>query len=78
MHGCMAERHVQATLPGPLYDRLWEVARRRNTSIKAAVREAVEAYVREATPPEQDPLTDFVGAGNLKEGNWARRKDWRA
>jgi hypothetical protein len=78
MHERMSERHVQATLPEPLYQALWQVAKRRDTSIKAAVREAIEAYVRQATPAEQDPLHDFVGAGSLKEGDWARRKDWRA
>lgn len=74
----MPERHVQATLPEPLYERLWVVARRRNTSIKAAVREAVEAYVRQASPMEDDPLLGFVGSGKLKGQDWSERKDWRA
>jgi hypothetical protein len=74
MEECMAERHVQATIPEARYQSLWQVAKRRNASLKATAR---RAYVRQATPAEDDPLFEFVGSGTLEEGNWARRKDWQ-
>lgn len=74
----MSEINVQTTLPESLYEALWRMARLEKRPLKAVVREAIEAYLRQASPAEKDPLLDFVGHGRLKDRDWSERKDWRA
>ncbi|MHB8585334.1 MAG: ribbon-helix-helix protein, CopG family [Thermoplasmatota archaeon] len=73
----MVERNVQTVLPEDVYESLARTARREGRPLKAVVRDAVEAYVRAAEPPDKDPLLAFVGKGHLKEKGWSTRKDWR-
>ena len=78
MNECMAEINVQTTVSDLIYESLWRVARAEKRPLKAVVREAIEAYLRQAVPPERDSLMAFVGRGRLKAKDWSERKDWRA
>jgi hypothetical protein len=78
MNECMSEINVQTTISEALYESLSRTARAEKRPLKAVVREAIESYVRTASPVEQDPLFGFVGHGRLKERDWSTRKDWRA
>lgn len=72
---CMASKHVQTTLPEDTYEALRRRAEERGDSLKGILREAAEAYVRELT--SEDPIDSFVGSGELDEGTWSERDDWR-
>lgn len=71
----MASKHVQTTLPEDTYEALRRRAEEQGDSLKGILREAIEAYVREAK--EHDPLDSFVGGGDLDEAAWSTRDDWR-
>ena len=73
----MDQKNVQTTLPEATYEGLVRIAKERNRSIKAVVREAIEAYVAAEAGPARDSLDDFIGSGTLPPGNWSQRKDWR-
>lgn len=70
-------RRVTAEIPHGVFQQLHEMAQREGRSLDELVREAIEVYVRAAAEPIQDPLLDFVGRGELAEGEWSRRDDWR-
>lgn len=74
----MTEVNVQTTLPESLYESLWRTAKAEKRPLKAVVREAIETYLRKASPAEKDPLLAFVGHGRLRQPDWSQRKDWRA
>ena len=52
----MVEKVVQTELSRSEYERLREVSTRKNISLKEALRQAVEEWVRQQTPMEADPL----------------------
>jgi hypothetical protein len=74
----MNEVNVQTTLPESVYESLWRLAKSEKRPLKAVVREAIETYLRKASPADKDPLLGFVGHGRLKQQDWSQRKDWRA
>lgn len=52
----MVEKVVQTELSRSEYKRLREVSTRKNISLKEALRQAVEEWVRQQTPMDADPL----------------------
>lgn len=73
----MEVKHVQAELPLSVYDALVRTAKRQGKPLKAVAEEAISAYVRAQENWEDDPLLKLIGTGDLPEGNWSERKDWR-
>lgn len=73
----MAMKHVQTELPDAVYEGLARLARQEGRSLKEVTREAIETYLEAAKDPAQDPLGGFVASGDLEEGAWSERKDWR-
>jgi len=52
----MVEKVVQTELSRSEYEKLREVSTRKKISLKEALRQAVEAWVRQQTPIDADPL----------------------
>jgi hypothetical protein len=52
----MVEKVVQTELSRSEYERLREVSTRKKISLKEALRQAVEEWVRQQTPIDADPL----------------------
>lgn len=52
----IVEKIVQTELSRTEYERLKEVSTRKNISLKEALRQAVEEWVRRETPIDADPL----------------------
>lgn len=71
----MTSKHVQAELPEDLYGALRQKANNEGKPLKRLIQDAIEAYLQEEL--QEDPLLDFVGAGNLPKGTWSETKDWR-
>lgn len=46
--------------------------------MKAVIREAIEAYLRNRATMDEDSVQRFVGAGTLEETDWSERKDRQA
>lgn len=57
------------------YEALRRQAEDRGDSLEDFLREAAETYVREHK--RGDPLDAFVGGGDLDDGTWSERDDWR-
>lgn len=74
----MKQINVKTTVPRTLHRSLRRVAIEERRSMKAVIREAIEAYLRNRATMDEDSVQRFVGAGTLEETDWSERKDRQA